>query len=272
MASIVLSAEYHSHSQQKSVHYHDCHQILYIAGGSATIQVNQQIWQAGPGSFAVFSRYEQHRITGCSPDYRRYILDISPQISVYNENCYRIFSLLFNRPVGFRNVLDMEPDHLEIERLLGRMVEEKQKNGLLGEEMLELLLQQLLILVCRRFPELFDSSEDPALKTVWQIQNRFEKDLADPFSLAELARELDISVSTLSHQFKRITGTSVMGYLTSCRIAAAKKYLASTTMPIGEIVEACGFSDASNFSRLFKKQLGCSPSRFRQILRENDLV
>ena len=36
MASIVLSAEYHCNFQQKSVHYHDCHQILYIAGGSAT--------------------------------------------------------------------------------------------------------------------------------------------------------------------------------------------------------------------------------------------
>lgn len=264
MAPILLSAEYHSHSSQKSTHYHDCHQILYITGGSATIQVNRQIWHAGPGSLAVFSRYEHHRIMDCSPNYRRYILDIAPQISVYSENCYRVFSLLFNRPDGFHNVLDMQPDRCDVELLLGRMVEEKRQNSLLGEEMLELLLQQLLILVCRRFPELFYSGAEPAFKTVCLLQSRFEKDLSTPVSLAQLARELDISVSTLSHQFKRITGTSVMGYLTSCRIAAAKKYLASTAMPIGEIVEACGFSDASNFSRLFKKQIGCSPSQFRE--------
>lgn len=264
MESIVLSAEYHCQPTERADHYHDCHQILYIAAGSATIQVNERIWQAGPGSLTVFSRYEHHRITGCSPDYRRFILDISPQIPLSGESRYRIFSLLFNRPEGFRNVLDMQENSADLQSLLTRMVEEKGQNGLLAEEMLTLQLQQLLILVCRRFPELLRSDSDPAFQTVYRIQSRFEKDLTAPVTLEQLAKELDLSVSSLSHQFKRITGTSVMGYLTSCRIAAAKKYLAGSHMPIGEIVETCGFSDASNFSRLFKKQTGCSPSAFRK--------
>ena len=264
MTSIVLSAEYHCQPRLKAVHYHDCHQILYITQGSATIQVNEQIWQAEAGSLAVFSRYEHHWITRCSPDYRRYVLDIAHNISLYNENCYRIFSLLFNRPDGFSNVLDMGEDAVDVELLLGRMVIEKQQCGLLTEEMLELMLQNLLITVCRRYPNLFHSSADPVFKTVCQLQSRFERDLTESFSLVQLAGELDMSVSSLSHQFKRITGSSVMGYLTACRMAAAKKYLAGTDMPIGEIVERCGFSDASNFSRLFKKQMGCSPSQFRQ--------
>lgn len=264
MASIVLSAEYHCAPRESSTHYHDCHQILYIARGSAVIRVNGQLWQAGPGSLAVFSRCEHHRITDCSADYRRYILDIAPQISGYGEHCHRIFSLLFHRPDGFRNVLDMGQDGPDVESLLARMVEEKQSGSLLGEEMLALLLQQLLIRVCRRFPELFHSSADPAFQTVCRLQSRFEKDLTAPFCLSQLARELDMSVSSLSHQFKRVTGTSVMGYLTACRVAAAKKHLTGTDMSIGQIVEACGFSDASNFSRLFRQQVGCSPSQFRQ--------
>lgn len=264
MMSIVLSAEYHHEPTLKSTHYHDCHQILYIAEGCATIQVNDRVWQAGPGSLAVFSRYEHHRITGCSPNYRRYVLDIAPHIAAYSESFYRIFSLLFNRPDGFCNVLDMQPDSPELEPLLYRLVKEKQENCLLEEEMLELLLQQLLILVYRRFPDSFSSGADNAFEIVYRLQSRFEKDFRTPFSLAQLANELDMSVSALSHQFKKITGTSVMGYLTACRIAAAKQYLASTAMPIGEIVETCGFSDASNFSRLFKKLAGCSPSQFRQ--------
>lgn len=264
MTSIILSADYHHQPSPKSIHYHDCHQILYIAGGCATIQVNERVWNVGPGTVAVFSRYEHHRITGCSPDYRRYVLDIAPHIVAHSENCYRIFSVLFNRPDGFRNVLDMQQDSRELELLLKRIVEEKQQSKLLGDEMLELLLQQLLICVYRRFPGSFISGTDSAFETVYRLQSRFEKDFSAPVSLSQLANELDVSASALSHQFKRITGTSVMGYLTACRVAAAKKHLASSAMPIGQIVEACGFSDASNFSRLFKKQVGCSPSQFRQ--------
>jgi AraC-like DNA-binding protein len=83
------------------------------------------------------------------------------------------------------------------------------------------------------------------------------------FSLASLSEEYGMSVSHLSHLFKRITGNSVMGYLLSCRLAGAKKYLAETPMEIGHIVEKCGFTDASNFSRTFRRQTGLTPSQFR---------
>ena len=264
MATIVLSAEYHHQPKKNSTHYHDCHQIIYIAGGSATIRVNDRTWDARTGSLVVFSRYEHHRVTATSPDYRRFVLDISPQIAIHNENCYRIFSLLFNRPEGFRNVLALESGSVEAETLLRRIVEEKQSGSPLSEEMLDILLQQLLICVYRRFPDAFSSVTDRAFETVYRLQNRFETDFKTTVSLDQLAKELDMSVSYLSHQFKQITGSSVMGYLTACRIAAAKKHLANSALPVGEIVELCGFSDSSNFSRLFKKQAGCSPSQFRK--------
>ena len=37
-----------------------------------------------------------------------------------------------------------------------------------------------------------------------------------------------------------------------------------TDMRIGEIVEHCGFSDSSNFSRTFRAVTGLSPSEFRK--------
>ena len=77
-----------------------------------------------------------------------------------------------------------------------------------------------------------------------------------------------MSASHLSHIFKSVAGVSTMAYLKACRIAAAKRYLAQTELPVGEIVERCGFSDSSNFSRTFREQTGMSPSEFRRSCKE----
>ena len=95
------------------------------------------------------------------------------------------------------------------------------------------------------------------------IQQQFESNFIAKYTLQSLSRQHHVSPSHLSHQFKQATGTSVMGYLNSCRFAAAKRYLAETDFEIGRVVELCGFSDNSNFSRSFKNITGLTPTEFR---------
>ena len=94
--------------------------------------------------------------------------------------------------------------------------------------MLNLLIQQLLIVIYRQLPDVFAVFDESSFDTVQQIQRRMEISFYDHFSLSSLSEEYGFSISHLSHLFKRITGNSVMGYLQSCRMAAAKKYLAQT--------------------------------------------
>ena len=54
-------------------------------------------------------------------------------------------------------------------------------------------------------------------------------------------------------QFKKLTGTTPMNYITAKRMYYAWSKLANTNMPISEIMERIGYSDHALFSRTFKK-------------------
>ena len=118
-----------------------------------------------------------------------------------------------------------------------QIVEEKEAPGLLSEDLQLLLLQQLLIHIHRQLPNPMPEVSDESFDMVHKIQKQFEQSYAENVTLAQVAREYGLSASYLSHIFKKVTGHSLMGYLQSCRMAAAKKYLAGTSKSIGEIVE-----------------------------------
>jgi two-component system response regulator YesN len=50
-----------------------------------------------------------------------------------------------------------------------------------------------------------------------------------------------------------------------CRLSAAKNLLSSTDKGIKEIIDLCGFSDESNFSRTFREKVGMTPTEFRKM-------
>ncbi len=263
MDSIVLSAAFASASSHKSSHLHDSHQLLYVTRGQAQITVSEKTYCAKPGTLILISRFETHCVEASSPDYCRYTLQISPRVSTYGSMIgYPVLSVLTNRPANFRHSLDMSACP-EMETLLCKMVQEKEKNAPMGEKMLDLHFLQLLLYLSRTHPNLV-TQEDPALHLVQQVQSFLETNYAAPCSLEDLALRFHLSASHLSHQFKRIAGISVMGYLQACRLAAAKEQLARTDLPVGRIVENCGYSDNSNFSRYFQSVTGLTPTQFRK--------
>ena len=100
---------------------------------------------------------------------------------------------------------------------------------------------------------------------VFEKQGRFEREYADHFTLSALATQYHISTSHLSHIFKSVTGYAPIEYLMICRLSAAKNLLSSTDKGIKEIIDLCGFSDESNFSRTFREKVGMTPTEFRKM-------
>lgn len=257
MNSLVLSAEYSDTMRHKAFHFHDCHQILYVTEGKIRITVSGKTYTASKGTIVLISRFEEHSIQVESSCYHRYALRIRPDINQSDLG----FSLLVNRPENFQHTILLDK-HSGADALMAGILKEYRADHPMKEKMLDLLLQQLLITILRAQPQTVPYREEE-FHLVREVQLLFETNYQAEHSLEALSHQFHISQSHLSHLFKKVTGSSVKGYLVSCRFAAAKRYLAETDFEIGKIVELCGFSDSSNFSRSFKAVTGMTPSDFR---------
>ncbi len=97
------------------------------------------------------------------------------------------------------------------------------------------------------------------LAAIAAIQQRAEHDL----SLADLSKVAGLSPFQLVRTFKRTTGVTPHRFLLQTRIRNAIEMLRDTTAPVTSIAYDVGFGDLSNFINAFRREVGCSPRRYR---------
>ncbi|MCI6713776.1 MAG: response regulator [Lachnospiraceae bacterium] len=91
------------------------------------------------------------------------------------------------------------------------------------------------------------------------IQNNYSKDI----SLDDVSRTVNISPYYFSKIFKEETGEGFVEYLTGIRIEKAKELLNTTEYSIKEICSMVGYADPNYFSRSFKKNVGVTPTEYK---------
>lgn len=87
-------------------------------------------------------------------------------------------------------------------------------------------------------------------------------------SFQQLCEENFVNPSYLSQLFRRELGITFTDYVAKLRIARAKELLLTTNIPITEVSEAVGYDYYFNFTKLFKKEMGCTPKQYRDKYRQ----
>lgn len=82
--------------------------------------------------------------------------------------------------------------------------------------------------------------------------------------VAEMTARSGLSERTFKRRFRASTGYTPIEYVQSLRIEEAKQSLETTADPIDDISEQVGYDDSGSFRRLFKRQVGVSPQKYRQ--------
>ncbi|MCD0460822.1 substrate-binding domain-containing protein [Roseiconus lacunae] len=87
--------------------------------------------------------------------------------------------------------------------------------------------------------------------------------LASGINATKLASEMDVSRRTLEMKFSKFTDKTPSAVIDESKIRVAKQLLCDTDLFLEDIAKRTGFSSTSAFTRFFKRNLGCSPSTYR---------
>ena len=246
-------------------HQHNVHQMLYVTKGKISCEIAGRSIVASAPALVFIGNYEPHVISVLSAEYERYVLTLNPYLTSDGLRPRRLQTVFSFHPEGFLHALDVSPIDNEL-RLLTDML---YREWLLPEEerieeSVELLLSALLCRILRFSPQHFSAvAFGRSETTVASVRRVLECNFSERLNLDALAEQHHISRYHLAHTFKRITGYSLKEYRLLCQISYACQQLAEEKT-VGEIAEAAGFHDMSNFSRAFKETVGMTPTEFRR--------
>ena len=125
-------------------------------------------------------------------------------------------------------------------------------------------LEQMLNDICHKYCLLVKNYAHPEFsKLSKDIIAYVEVHLAETLSLNQLAEYFGRNPSSLSATFSRETGQTVTSFIQQARVNEALRLFNTTDMTVSEVAFAVGYQDFSYFSKIFSKQVGCSPRSYK---------
>lgn len=119
-----------------------------------------------------------------------------------------------------------------------------------------------LLSICQALSRLHKQQLSPiVLKTMRYIFDNY----ASYISIKDFCQSNNINPSYLGLLFKKETGIYFNDYITQIRISQAISLLNNSNLKIADICKCCGFSNPSYFVVCFKKQVGISPAKYKQL-------
>lgn len=89
-------------------------------------------------------------------------------------------------------------------------------------------------------------------------------------SSERIEKEFGLSRTSVYTLMKSITDKSLNEYITMIQMRQAGRMLENGNLTLKEVALACGYTDPFYFSRVFKKQMGLSPSDYKKRINQEN--
>ena len=250
-------------------HDHDFYELVYVKEGFCLHDVYGEVTLLMEGDLFIIKPGVAHRYIGNRAT-RIYNCIFSEQALVGGREQYASLpgmERLFSPDKAERAPLL----HLSLnerkrcQRQLELMLEECTERQSGWSVRLSGLLMCVLVDYARSFSAHVGTDSESAAYSgyVTQALSYIDAHFAEPeLTVREIAEHVGVSGDYLSRQFRQSLGIAAQEYLKRYRFARAMALL-QTGQPVGTAAKEVGFRNLCHFSREFKKELGVTPSQYR---------
>ena len=147
--------------------------------------------------------------------------------------------------------------------LFKQMIQELQLCRVNYEDLLNMNLRHIFLMINRFLKEGTELDSD-ALDEVERATHYFNENYNLNICIKDYANERHMSECWFNRTFKHVTKVTPMQYIIQLRMTNALNLLEHTNYNIIQVANAVGYDDAYYFSRLFKKNIGVSPTEYRK--------
>lgn len=222
------------------IHKHAYYEIVYYGSCSGTVEIGNRSYKFHRDCIALIYPnvfHGEHHTHGGNLSFVGFdtdFPDMPPQGIFYAEN-----------------------EH--IHRLIKEIYSEIKHQERNFDLMLSAKIAEILVYLSRCSDE-----KGSILKDISFVKNYIDENYNGKIDFNLLASLCGYSYSTLRHKFKLLYGDSPQNYLIKVRLENAYNLLKTGEFNCTEICYRCGFSNSSQFSKMFKQKYGVSP---REIIR-----
>ncbi len=124
------------------------------------------------------------------------------------------------------------------------------------------IIEESAVQLCEKVREV--QKKDTGNPHVEKAKHYILTHISQEITAEGIAEHVGLSQYYLSRLFKKLTGQTMMEYLTSERIEAAKQLLTSGERDLQQIAALLRFCDQSHFTQVFRKKTGMTPAEFRR--------
>jgi len=116
---------------------------------------------------------------------------------------------------------------------------------------------------------LINHKNDVNAKVIEECQVYIQERYFEDISLEAMASMHHFSSTYFSNLFKQQAGISFIRYITKVRLNQSVEKLINSNQSIASIAESIGIHDPAYFNRLFKKEMGITPNKYRKMNHKN---
>lgn len=256
-----------------------CHQqmevMLVVSGRGAIKTSNDNNIDVEAGDILVFDSMQPHQLFYIDETEPFDTLSVEFDIRGFVTEEYKVFDTedldrFFIKLHNAECIISKETKSAsKIKNLLCLMEEEFENDNKGSNHVIRAQMLVLYAVLLQYFDEVYDtkslkkSNQSAAVeKTMIYINQNLNENL----TLDTLAKIANMNKTYYSTTFKKVAGVGVWEYILNMRIELAISYLVMNkeTYNISEIAQLCGFNNATNFNKTFKKVTGKTPSEYKK--------